>query len=157
MVKVEILDHKNYKFLFLDDHLWMWDTPDEKELQENLSRKAYGDVLVVGYGFGILTKLLLSNPKVNSVITVEKFLEVIDKVNEFGPIYGEIIVSDFYDLQESKKFDCVIGDIWPDIDENFLQDYIKFKEKAKKLLREKGKVLAWGQDYFEYLLKTKRS
>jgi hypothetical protein len=59
-------------------------------------------------------------------------------------------------LLEYKKFDCVIGDIWPDIDAKFLKDYVKFKRKALRLLKKNGIILAWGMDFFEYLLKQKK-
>ena len=153
MTEIEIIEHKGNKFMFVDGYLWMWDIPLEKEIQKELAEKASGDVLVAGYGFGILTKFLLDNPKVNSVTTVEKYKEVIDKMKEFDEIYGDIIINDFFDLPEDKKFDCIIGDIWPDINKKFLNDYTRFKEKAEKLLKENGIILAWGQDYFEYLLK----
>jgi spermidine synthase len=133
----------------------MWDTPQERKLQKKLADEAFGDVLVAGYGFGILQKYLSQNPRVKSITTVEKYKEVIEKVSKHSPIVGKIIIGDFFDLPEDKKYDCVIGDIWPDIDEEFLEDYIKFKEKAQKLLKRDGKILAWGQDYFEYLLKTR--
>lgn len=153
MNKVEILQHKGYRFMFLDDYLWMWDTPQEKDLQKNLAKKAFGNVLVVGCGFGILTKFVLKNPKVKSVVTIEKYKEVVEKMKELDSIPGKIIIDDFYNLPESKKFDCVIGDIWPDIDSKFLKDYVKFKKKAQKLLKKNGKVFAWGKEFFEYLLK----
>ena len=73
-------------------------------------------------------------------------------MSEFGPIYGEIIISEFYNLPEDKKFDCVVGDIVVEIDARFLDDYVQFKQKAQKLIKPNGVVLAWGKDYFEYLL-----
>ena len=103
-------------------------------------------------GFGFVTKFLLENPKVKSVTTVEKYPEIIAKMSEFGPIYGEIIISEFYNLPEDKKFDCVVGDIVVEIDARFLDDYVQFKQKAQKLIKPNGVVLAWGKDYFEYLL-----
>ena len=118
--KLEIFQHTNHKFMFLDGYLWMWDTPQENELQENLAKKSFGDVLNAGYGFGILPKFLLENPKVKSITTVEIYKEVIDKMKEFGKIHGKIIIGDFYDLPENKKYDCVVSDIWPDIDAKFL-------------------------------------
>lgn len=157
-MKIEILHHKKHKFMFIDDCLWMLDTPQEKDLQKELANKSFGNVLVAGYGFGILTEFLLKNPKVESVTTVEKHKEVIKKMKTFGKIYGKIIINNFYDLPENKKYDCIIGDIWPEIDTKFLKDYVKFKRKAKKLLKKKGVILAWGKDFFEYLLqKVKKS
>jgi len=156
MPKIKIISYKNNRFLFIDGYLWMWDTLQERNLQKDLAKKAFGDVLVVGYGFGILQKFLKKNRKVKSITTVEKYKEIIDEMKKQGKIYGDIIICDFYKLQSKKKYDCVIGDIWPDIDKRFLKDYVKFKNKAKKLLKKEGKILAWGQDYFEYLLKRKR-
>ncbi|GAG37690.1 unnamed protein product [marine sediment metagenome] len=155
MVKIEILDHKKHKFMFINNRLWMWDTPEERDAEKELADKSFGDVLVAGYGFGILTKFLLKNPKVKSVTTVEKYKEVIKKMKEFGKIYGKVIIGDFYDMPKDKKFDCVIGDIYPDIDRVFLKDYIKFKKKAEKLVKKNGIILAWGKDFFEYLIKNK--
>lgn len=156
MAKIEILHHKNHRFMFIDGYLWMWDTPQESELQEDLAKKSFGNVLVAGYGLGILPKFLIKNHRVKSVTTVEKYKEVIEKMKEFGKIYGKVVISDFYNLPENQKFDCIIGDIWPDINAKFLKDYVKFKSKAQKLLKKNGKILAWGKDYFEFLLKKKK-
>ncbi len=134
----------------------MWDTPQETKLQQDLAKKSFGDVLIAGYGFGILPKFLIQNPKVKSVTTVEKYKEFIEKMKEFGKIYGKVVILDFYDLPENQKFNCIIGDIWPDIDAKFLKEYIKFKNKSQKLLKKNGKILAWGKDYFEFLLKKKK-
>ena len=91
MKNIELIQHKDHKFLFIDNYLWMWDTPQEKKLQKKLAKEARGDVLVAGYGFGILTKFLLQNPKVTSVTTVEKYKEVIAKVGERDKIRGKKI------------------------------------------------------------------
>lgn len=142
--------------MFIDGYLWMWNTPQESELQEDLAKKSFGNVLVAGYGLGILPKFLIKNHRVKSVTTVEKYKEVIEKMKEFGKIYGKVVISDFYNLPENQKFDCIIGDIWPDINAKFLKDYVKFKSKAQKLLKKNGKILAWGKDYFEFLMKKKK-
>ena len=152
MVKVEVLRLKNHRFLYLDDYLWMWDIPEEQRIQREIANQAFGDVLVAGYGFGIVAKFLLENPEVKSVTTAEKHHEVIDKMGELETIYGKVIISDFYELPENEKYDCVIGDIWAEIDRIFLDDYRKFKEKAQRLLKPDGLILGWGKDYFEYLL-----
>ncbi|MEK7166900.1 MAG: S-adenosylmethionine decarboxylase [Patescibacteria group bacterium] len=152
---VEILEHKNHKFMFVNEYLWMWDTPQEKDLQKNLADKAYGDVLVAGYGLGLLPEYILKNSKVKSITTVEKYNSVMEKMKSIGPIYGKVIVNDFYKLPENKKYDCIIGDIWPDIDAKFLKDYVRFKNKSRKLLKKDGLLLAWGKDYFEFLLDKK--
>lgn len=158
MAKIEIIQHGDYKFMFIDDYLWMWDHPYEKELQKDVAKRAFGDVLVAGYGFGLLTQYLFDNKRVISVTTIEKYQEVIDTMKKISPpLHGKIIIGDYYDLPEEGKFDCVIGDIWADIDARFLPDYVRFKNKAQKLLKAGGQVLGWGKDYFEYLLETGKS
>ncbi|MEK7600821.1 MAG: hypothetical protein AAB463_02590 [Patescibacteria group bacterium] len=139
--------------MYVDGYLWMWDTVQERGLQMDLATKSFGDVLVAGYGLGIVQEFLLKNNKVKSINTVEKSGDVIEKMKELGQIHGNVTISDFYDLSEDKKYDCIIGDIWPDISSKFLGEYVKFKEKSEKLLKPGGTILAWGSDYFEYLLK----
>ncbi len=155
--KVEILQQKGHNFLWIDDSLWMWDTPEEKEDQKEVAQQAFGDVLVAGYGLGVVQKYLLGNRRVDTVLTVEKFKEVVDACKKvYGKIYGKVEVGDFLKYQPLKKFDCVVGDIWPDQALEHLDTYIKFKNKAKTLLKKEGKILGWGMDYFEFLLKTKK-
>ena len=155
MVKVEVFKIKNNKFLFLNDYLWMWDLPHEKGIQMDIAKKAFGDILVVGYGFGILHRYLAKNKNVTSITTIEKYPEVIEYIKELDKIYGRIIIGDFNYFSGEEKYDCVIGDHWPEIDSRFLGDYLKFKNEAKKLLKINGLILGWGMDYFEYLLEKK--
>lgn len=155
MVKVEILQQKGYNFLWIDDYLWMWDIPAERKEQKKMADKAYGKVLVAGYGLGLVQEYLTKNPKVKSVLSVEEIKAVIDKVEKiYGKIYGKVKIGDFYELPENEKFDCVIGDICEDAVFGALGEYKKFKNKARKLVKPEGKILAWQQEFFEYLLKN---
>ncbi len=160
MNKVEILKQKGYHFLWVDDYLWMWDLPVEVEIQKDIAEEAFGDVLVAGYGLGIVQKFLLNNDKVNSVLTDEKHHGVVDACQRaFARIYGKIVICDFDDFPygwesswQGKKWDCVIGDIWPEIWDKYLDEYVEYRNHAQTLLREGGKILGWGVDYYEYLL-----
>jgi spermidine synthase len=154
---VEIIQMKGYHFLWIDNYLWMWDIPIEQEIQKSIAEQASGDVLIAGYGLGIVQKYLLENNKVKSVITVELLSEVIQaNQNVFGKVHGKIIEGDFFNLPSSEKYDCVIGDIWEDILPEGLETYKKFRERALQLLKPNGKLLAWGADYFEYLIEKER-
>ena len=156
MAKVELIKQKGYNFLWIDDNLWMWDIPIEKSVQKRLAKQAFGDVLVAGYGLGVIQKYLKENPKVKSVLTIEKLKEVVEAAKSaYGKIYGNIKITNFYDYN-SKKFDCVMGDIWEDILPEYLDKYNKFKTKAKTLLKPKGRIIAWGGEFFEFL-NSKRS
>ena len=146
MPEVEILQQKNYNFLWVDGALWMWDIPVEQEAQESIAQKAFNDVLVAGYGLGIVQRHLLENPKVNSVLTVEKIPGVINECKRtYGKLFGDVEIGDFYKYHSDKRFDCIIGDMWEDMIPNSLKLYKKFKDKAQELIKPDGKILAWGR------------
>ena len=152
-MKVEILKQKGHNFLWVDDYLWMWDIPVECRAQKEIADKAYGKVLIVGYGLGIIQRLLLQNNRVDSIVTIEIYSEVVEANKKaFGKIYGDVFYCDFYKYNTISKFDCVIGDIWEDIIPECLEKYEKFENKANQLLKEGGKILAWGKEFFEYLI-----
>ncbi len=158
-MKVEILEQKGNYFLWINDKLWMWDIPIEQKIQKRIADEAYGNVLVAGYGLGIVQRFLLQNKKVTSVTTIEKFFEIKNIcLKKYGKLYGSINCMDFYyfgsDIKSeiAMKWDCIIGDIWDDILPETLQKYKRFKNKAKQLLKSDGKILAWGKEYFEYLI-----
>lgn len=152
-MKVEIIQQKGYNFLWIDDYLWMWDIPRERELQKQIADKCFGRVLIAGYGLGVVQRYLLDNKWVTSVLTVEKHKQVIDECYRvYGNIHGHIVISDFFDYHSPYKFDCVIGDIWEDIEPERLDDYKKFKDKAQELVISSANIFAWGKDYYEYLI-----
>ena len=159
MERAEILKQNGYDFLWVrkdgkKPELWMWNVPNETEAQKQIADQAFGDVLVAGYGLGVVQKLLLENPKVEKVVTCEINPSVIEANRKaYGQLYGDVVICDFYQFQARGKFDCVVGDIWEDIMPEYLGDYLAFKNKAQSLLKNGGKILAWGQDYFEYKLK----
>jgi hypothetical protein len=163
--KVEIIQQKGHNFLWIDDYLWMWDIPAERKCQKELADQAFGKVLVVGYGLGIIQKYLLMNHDVvgKFLLTIEKNKQVIEECCKvYGQIYGGIIIKDFFKYKTDEKFTCIIGDIWEDILPEGLENYKKFKKKAEELIApsldgREGKILAWGQDYFEYLIKKSKT
>lgn len=166
MPNVKILQQNGYSFLWIDDILWMWDLPFEVKIQQNLAKQAFGDVCVVGLGLGVIQRALRDNRAVNTfeMLTIEKHKEVWDACNKQGidsTAGGGLFICDFFDVipgidTGDKKFDFVIGDIWPEIGFEYLSLYKRFKTKAMEFLRPEGKILAWGMDYYEYLLKKEK-
>ena len=153
--KVEIIQQKGYDFLWVDDYLWMWDIPIERKCQKKLANQAFGEVLVAGYGLGVIQKYLLMNHNVigKYLLTIEKNEQVIKECEKvYGQIYGGIVIGDFFKYKTDTKFSCIIGDVWEDILPEGLEQYKKFKKKAQELIAPGGKILAWGGDYFEYLI-----
>ncbi len=159
MAHVEILEQKGFNFLWINDYLWMWDLPFEVSIQRHLADKARGDILIVGYGLGIIQRIINTFPLpdgVTKVQTVEKYSEVITACREkYGTIYGGILISDFFDFVPVSKYDTIIGDIWPEITEEHLDIYKRFKNRAQSFLKPNGQILGWGADYFDYLMEKK--
>lgn len=154
MADVEILEQRGHHFLWIDGECWMWDLRTERRAQADLARRARGDVLVVGYGLGLVQRCLLVNRDATSILTIEIHPEVLVECERvFGELYGATVVGDFFDLPEVEpNFDTVIGDIWLDIAPEYLEAYVDFKCKADLLLRPGGKVLAWGDECFRVWL-----
>jgi len=131
----------------------MWNVPQEIEDQKEIASQAFGNVLVAGYGLGLVQKYLLDNPQVQSILTVEILPDVLDVCREkYGELFGDVVICDFYDFASQKKFDVVIGDVWESVSKCHLDDYVRFKKKAEEFLKQDGKILGWGMDYMEYLL-----
>ncbi len=156
-MKVEILKQKDNYFLWIDDQLWMWDIESERKIQYDLAKEAYGEVLVAGYGLGLVQGYLRDNSNVKSITTIEASKEFIQACKkQFGDITGLYTIQNFYNTNITKQFDCIIGDIWKEIVPESLNDYERFKNKASKLVKPDGKILAWGKEYFEYLIEKEK-
>lgn len=150
---VVICQQMGHHFLWIDGYLWMWDTEPERQAQKELANQAYGRVLVAGYGLGLVQRYLITNPKVTLVVTAERYPEVLaENRRVFGHIVAQVEICDFYDYPEDEEFDCVIGDVWEDLLPEALADYRRFYEKAVRLVKSGGKILAWGQEYFEQMI-----
>lgn len=155
MQRVEILEQKGHKFLWIDDELWMWDIPEEVASQQTVADKAYGNVLVAGYGLGVIQRCLLLNPKVEEVVTVEIDTDVLSECEKvYGSLAGVIICQDFLKFHSDTKYDCVVGDIWLEYGTaRDVENYQAFKKHAQTLVKEEGFVLGWGQDFLEFLIR----
>ena len=149
---VEITRHHDHYFLWIDDDCWMWDFETEVKAQQELADKARGDVLVVGYGLGIVQKMLVKIGQATSILTIEKFPEVLEEnMRVFGKHYGRTIIGDFFNMDEGepKWFDTVIGDIWLDVTPGYLETWLAFRRKAQRLLKPGGQILTWGDECFK--------
>ena len=150
-MKIEITKHHGHYFLWIDDDCWMWDFETEVKAQQELADKARGDVLVVGYGLGIVQSMLMVIGGVTSVLTVEKFPEVLkENMRVFGKHYGRTVIGDFFDLDDRGfKYDTVIGDIWLDVTPGYLETWLAFRRKAQWLIKPGGQILTWGDECFK--------
>lgn len=94
---------------------WMWfDMYTNKEIKELYSSydMAYGDVIISGFGFGILACWLASKPEVTSVTVLEISKDVYDifLMNNKLPDKVNVIITDASEYKTDRKFDCLFLD-----------------------------------------------
>ena len=157
MTKIQIINQNGINFLWNKNKLITWDIPAEQSMLKEMSKIAFGNVLVVGYGLGLVQQYLLENPKVNSVTTLEKNKDIPQINHEtFKQTHGEILIGNFFTHKIEQEYDCIMTDVCKEIMLDSLSNYRRFKKRAQELLRPKGKIIAWGKNYFEYLIDSKK-
>jgi len=97
----------------------MSDTLHERRTNIEVVRRAEGDVLVAGFGIGMILVPMLLNPKVTSITVVEISPEVPGMVLPYLPnkeklsvIYADIME---WEPPRGKKWDIIYFDIWDHI------------------------------------------
>ena len=102
----------------------MSDTPMERNSNRDFVKKANGDVLIFGLGLGLIILPLLQAEDVKTITVVELHQDLIDVVEPILKAQDHadklsIVQGDCFeyhkDLPKEKKWDCVYGDIWIDI------------------------------------------
>ncbi len=138
-------------FLYVNNRPLHWDTSLERAGQAEMVKDARGDVLVAGYGLGISQRILMDNPKVTSVVTVEKYKAVIDvcfKRDEDW--HGGWVVMDIWDFLKDERYDryydTIIGDIWSGSIAADAGQYKRFRKAAARHLKPGGQILMGPRD-----------
>ena len=105
---------KTYRLLNRGNQWMMLDMYTNKEIKELYSSydMAYGDVLISGFGFGVLACWLASKPEVTSVTVLEMSKDVYDifLMNNRLPDKINIIIADACEYKTDKHFDCLFLD-----------------------------------------------
>jgi hypothetical protein len=105
-----------YKYyLYNRGNRWMiLDTYVNKELKEMYSMydMARGDVLLTGFGFGVLAAWIASKPEVTSVTVLEISQDIIDifLINNSMPEKVNVIVTDATAYTTDRHYDCLFLD-----------------------------------------------
>lgn len=135
----EIDDHKKRKVILqpgLYTNLWrftmtpqeqelvMTDFPHELKTHLDFAMKARGRVLISGLGLGCVARGCLANPAVESVVVIERDLDVLKLVEDHMPTgtrRGKTLDIIYDDAHAFAKrcvgdFDCAWHDLWSDPD-----------------------------------------
>ena len=102
-------------FLYVNNEQFMsLDTKNSKAIRQFYSSfdLAYGDVLVTGLGFGILTLWLATKPEVKSIKVLEISQDVVDLFLAHNqlPDNATIEIADAREYQTDQHFDCILLD-----------------------------------------------
>jgi len=94
-------------------------------------RKAKGDVLIAGFGLGMVVLAIQNKPEVTSITVVEINQELVDFIKPNLPLNDKvkIIVSDIHDYEPTIIFDTVYCDIWNHISGDNYDEMNNLSEK----------------------------
>jgi len=126
-----LLIDKKYCIVVMSDH------EKEKILNAKIVEIAHGDVLVIGFGLGMILIPMMENPKINSITVIEKEQEVLDLVASQLPFNDKvnIVLFDALQWRTNKKFDI----IWDDA--NYLPS--EDKDIQYKIEIAKKRMISW--------------
>lgn len=159
-------DAKVYEYnddLFLEigpgHHLWALGSEINVYI-EQLRDFPNGDVLEIGLGLGVVSRYILSFPKVNKLTTIEVNGDVIEVYKEIMKL-DDVFVKNFghkkhniinksgleYVYTSDKKFDFIFLDFYDRIDEDVIPAIKDMVRGCKRLLKEEGKIMGWFDPY----------
>jgi len=160
---VKVYKMNNELFLEIGKGHTLWALESEIfDYMNQIGDKPNGDVLEIGLGLGVMSRYLLTFPKVNSVTTVEQNMDVI-RVHE--QIYDHLYTKDYKKIIKNKKhivlhidglsylyatefkYDFIFLDFYDRIDEDTLPLIKDMANGCKKVLKENGLVYAWLDPY----------
>ncbi len=133
------------------DDILMSDTPMEQEAYSLPVAFAYGDVLMVGLGLGLLPQLLKEhNMQVDHITIVELREEVKGLVWDRVKVpKADMVIADGKEFLKNagKRFDYVFIDVWGTIN-GTLEDVRNWRELAQGCLRKGGIVDFWLRELY---------
>ena len=138
----------------------LWAVSSEiMEYRQQLKTYPRGKCLEVGLGLGIVSKYVLSLPKVESLTTIEKNKDVTETYRQLlvsyenpGNINHDIIIGDVIDVfprlvNLNKRFDFIFFDHYSLIDEDTISDLSTLVPMAKAILKDDGQIMGWFDIY----------
>jgi spermidine synthase len=130
----------------------MSDSNIEKEFNAEIVEKAYGDILLLGFGIGFILQPLMKKPEVTSITVIEAYQEVLDICASQLVLTDKvrIILSDATLWQPDMMFDVIYDDC--DYSPELLQGRSKqgvnidAEERLTPWLKPDGLFIRWTDD-----------
>lgn len=113
--EVKIIKNGNSYALYVADQQWnILHAKSTFSLREFYSSYdlAQGNVLLSGFGFGVVAQWVASKPSVTSVTVIEKYQEVVDLfcINNTPDPKIKIVIDDIHAYKSNEQFDWAIFD-----------------------------------------------
>ena len=149
-MNVDIKNVGKYKALLVNGYLWMMNDENEFLYIEEAVSKCKGNILIAGYGLGLLYERLKDYPNKIDIVEISK--DVVDKVGINLRLGDNLIIGDFLKYKFDKKYDTVLVDIWLDWSkETYEKIYKPAIRKAREILNSDGMIWAWGEQEMQRL------
>lgn len=117
----------------------MSNTPMEQRTCASVVERAYGDVLIGGFGLGMIVLAMQDKPEVKSITVLENNKEIINEIADILPLDDKVKVfyADVFDWkpQRGKKYDTIWLDIWDNINSDiYKEEMLPLKNKYRRYL-----------------------
>lgn len=151
--KVELFKEP-YDVIKMNGMYWGSDSPEEREVRKKAAEKAFGNVLIVGLGLGVINEYLKINPNITSITTIEFSQDVIDIVKENFPdrlVDIRLITGEYFEYAKKtkEKFDYIYGDIFSKAGVPYHKKWERFIDSAKNLLTSFGEIDGRAKEVYE--------
>jgi len=142
-VRIYTLNREDY--LFVDQTLYASSTETSWYIR-NILLPAKGNVLEIGLGLGCASKIMLSNPKLEKILTIEKNPYVIAAFGSPMPRH-KIVQADINEwlagVPKEPRYDFIFVDHYTNQDEDTFEELRSLKSNLKKILKKQGKIIFW--------------
>lgn len=117
----------------------MSNTPMEQRTCVSVVQRAYGDVLIGGFGLGMIVLAMQDKPEVKSITVLENNKEIINEIADILPLNDKVKVfyADVFDWKpgRGKKYDTIWLDIWNNINSDiYKEEMLPLKNKYRRYL-----------------------
>ena len=150
-----VYDYVEDTMLLIDlkaNYVVMSDSFQERELNAEIIEKAYGDILLLGFGMGFILQPLMKKPEVKSITIIEIDPEILDLCASQLVLTDKvrIIIDDAFAWTPDMMFDVIYddADYQPEIimkhELNGL--HTDNGERLDKFLKPNGIYIKWSDD-----------
>lgn len=142
--KTHVLKTKSYAWLVDKQISWMSTREPEIESNHEFVMNATGDVLIGGFGMGLILHPLLCMPHVRSITIIEKSRDIIDLFKYFYVSEKlRVVNADIFSWTTQDMFDTIYFDIWLASEPDYIEQMAHLKARFSPNLKTGGWIDSW--------------